>query len=190
MGKSELNTEKLRAGDEDELALLFRQLAPAIYDYAVRLTSATDAEEIVVETFSKIFVDLDRLATINDLGQIGALATRIARNLIVHRTRRATSVGSGAIEISGESGQTGLQSSPPDRMELAHAIAELPEKQRSAFILHNVGGYSYEEVGAMLGISPLVAITYVHRARQALREHVENAGILPGPRHSSAVQEG
>lgn len=58
---------------------------------------------------------------------------------------------------------------PPElNLLLQRALARLPERQRSAFLLHEWLGYSFEEIGPLLGIAPATARVHAFRARQAL----------------------
>jgi RNA polymerase sigma-70 factor (ECF subfamily) len=59
---------------------------------------------------------------------------------------------------------------PPPELNflLQRALARLPERQRSAFLLHEWLGYSFEEIGPLLGIAPATARVHAFRARQTL----------------------
>lgn len=52
---------------------------------------------------------------------------------------------------------------------LTHELAQLPEVQRSVFVLREVEGLSYEAIGEVLDCSPKTVSTRLHRARVALR---------------------
>jgi RNA polymerase sigma-70 factor (ECF subfamily) len=54
------------------------------------------------------------------------------------------------------------------------ALAELPRRQRRAFLLRELGGLSYGELGAALGVSRPAVESLLFRARQRLR------GVLAG----------
>lgn len=49
------------------------------------------------------------------------------------------------------------------------ALAELPPRQRNAFILRAVEGLTYKQVGAAMGISPKTAENEVAAARAKLQ---------------------
>jgi RNA polymerase sigma-70 factor, ECF subfamily len=55
------------------------------------------------------------------------------------------------------------------------ALAELPRRQRKAFLLRELGGLSYRELGAALGVSGPAVESLLFRARRYLR------GALAGP---------
>jgi RNA polymerase sigma factor (sigma-70 family) len=74
--------------------------------------------------------------------------------------------------------------SPPDgapatAIDLERAIAALPDHQRVVVVLHDVEGYTHDEIAEQLGIAPGTSKATLSRARRALRraltEGVTNA---------------
>jgi RNA polymerase sigma-70 factor (ECF subfamily) len=66
---------------------------------------------------------------------------------------------------------------------LREALAGLPERQRAAVLLHEHLGYSFREVGSILGISEATARVHAFRGREALRDRLDpapEAGIPVG----------
>jgi hypothetical protein len=61
------------------------------------------------------------------------------------------------------------------------AISELPRRQRKAFLLRELGGLSYAELGAALGVSRPGVESLLFRARQHLRRALAgaNAALVP-----------
>jgi RNA polymerase sigma-70 factor (ECF subfamily) len=60
------------------------------------------------------------------------------------------------------------------RARLEGALAKLTPDQREAFVLKHVEGRSYEEMAAVLDVSPASLKMRVHRAREALKELLED----------------
>ena len=56
-----------------------------------------------------------------------------------------------------------------DRIDLESAIARLPTGARRIFVLHDVEGFTHEEIGLRLGITPGGSKAQLHRARMLLR---------------------
>jgi RNA polymerase sigma-70 factor (ECF subfamily) len=54
-------------------------------------------------------------------------------------------------------------------MELEQAIARLPTGYRHVLVLHDVEGYTHEEIGARLEISAGTSKSQLSHARKALR---------------------
>jgi RNA polymerase sigma-70 factor (ECF subfamily) len=57
-----------------------------------------------------------------------------------------------------------------ERMALRRALRELPEEGRETLLLHHIWGFSFEEIGGMLGTSAGAAKVRSHRAMQELRQ--------------------
>lgn len=67
------------------------------------------------------------------------------------------------------------------RISLERALSRLPEGYRHAIVLHDVEGYTHEEIGRLLGISAGTSKSQLSRARRAMRSLLE-----PSPRANSA----
>jgi RNA polymerase sigma factor (sigma-70 family) len=66
-----------------------------------------------------------------------------------------------------------LFSAVDDRDALGRALAELTDGQREALVLVEWMGMTDDEVGALLGISPITVRVRIHRARAVLRPLLE-----------------
>jgi RNA polymerase sigma factor (sigma-70 family) len=55
---------------------------------------------------------------------------------------------------------------------LDEALARLNETQRSLVLLKDYEGYSYEEIGKIMGLNESQVKVYLHRARLQLREYL------------------
>ena len=66
---------------------------------------------------------------------------------------------------------------------LWQALAELPRRQREAFLLRELGGLSYRELGNALGVTQPAVESLLFRARRRLRNTMTVAGAiaLPAP---------
>ena len=55
------------------------------------------------------------------------------------------------------------------RISLQRALDELPEGMRQIIVLHDVEGYTHEEIGALLGIAAGTSKSQLFKARARLR---------------------
>jgi RNA polymerase sigma-70 factor (ECF subfamily) len=99
---------------------------------------------------------------------------RLAVNVVLmerrstgRRERRVVAVEDGPADGAAQEAPPGL------RLDLERAITELPEGAREVFILHDVEGYSHEEIGAMVGIAVGTSKAHLFRARRLLREKLQ-----------------
>jgi RNA polymerase sigma-70 factor (ECF subfamily) len=59
----------------------------------------------------------------------------------------------------------------PDLKErLSRAIDDLPEGYRAVFVMHDVEGYTHQEIATSLGVHPGTSKAQLFRARARLRE--------------------
>jgi RNA polymerase sigma-70 factor (ECF subfamily) len=58
------------------------------------------------------------------------------------------------------------------KVRLAHAIDGLPEGYRTVFLMHDVEGYTHEEIGQALGIQEGTSKAQLSRARAKLRHQL------------------
>jgi RNA polymerase sigma-70 factor (ECF subfamily) len=54
-------------------------------------------------------------------------------------------------------------------IDVERALAHLPEQQRLVVVLHDLEGFTHEEIGAQLGIATGTSKVTLHRARSGLR---------------------
>jgi RNA polymerase sigma-70 factor (ECF subfamily) len=153
-----------------------------IYSYILRMTgNAEDAEDLTQEVFVKMYT------SIHSFRAEASLSTwlfRIAGNLCVDAFRRkkirptALSLDAGLGEDENEGLEVCDNELAPERLlhrkELAGrieaAIASLPPKLRSAIVLHDVEGMSYEEISAVENIPLGTVKSRIFNGRVALRE--------------------
>jgi RNA polymerase sigma-70 factor (ECF subfamily) len=62
-------------------------------------------------------------------------------------------------------------------MELERAVAQLPPGCRAAFVLHDVEGYTHEEIGEHMGYTTGTSKSHVFRARRILRRLLSGAEV-------------
>lgn len=67
---------------------------------------------------------------------------------------------------------------PEEGRRLRQALAGLPERQRSALLLHEWMGYGFAEVGAALAIGESTARVHCFRARETLRAVLSRPATL------------
>lgn len=67
-----------------------------------------------------------------------------------------------------------IQDRPASNLKkvLEEALARLSETQRSLVLLKDYEGYSYDEIGKIMGLSESQVKVYLHRARVQLKEYL------------------
>jgi RNA polymerase sigma-70 factor (ECF subfamily) len=87
------------------------------------------------------------------------------------------------VTLEGEppGGEAPPQPDPEQGRRLRKALARLPERQRTAVLLHVWMGYSFREVGDALGVSEATARVHAFRGREALRAMLSEPSIAGEP---------
>jgi RNA polymerase sigma-70 factor, ECF subfamily len=95
---------------------------------------------------------------------------RIAVNSALHG-RRSRERRTGREEPMDETACTGPTGDRTVlRLRLEKAMARLPEGMRKVLVLHDVEGYTHEEIGQMLGVAPGTCKSQLFKARAKMRE--------------------
>jgi len=146
-----------------------------LYAFAFRyLNSREDAEDVVQDVMTKLWETRD---TLDRYQNIPAWATTVTRNMCIDRLRKykilrfdeyesaevskVTENGNGMMSESGEASALALR-----------IIQKMEEPYRSAVILRDVEGYSYEEAAEMLETNVNALRTSLSRARKYVREEL------------------
>lgn len=143
--------------------------------------NATEAEDVVQEAFFQAYLKLDSFQ------RNSAFYTwlyRIAFNTAVSRQRRkrvATSVDNSREQTGDEPIDRGESPHQPmERQEtvgqVQAALAALSEEHREILILREMEDFEYEEISSALQINVGTVRSRLHRARQALKEKLEEIG--------------
>ena len=143
-----------------------------VFQVSYRLTyDRHDAEDAMQEAF----IDALELSRREDVKDWGALLTVLATRRGIGRLRKRR--GRSVREESADWGAVVSRGpAPTQRAEeaelsehLRKALAKLPSRQAEIFCLHDVEGWSHEEIAVELGMSNANVRVSLHRARGGLR---------------------
>jgi len=161
------------AGDRRAFERVYRTHADRVYSLCMRMVQDRGrAEELTQDVFVRVW---EKLSLFRGESAFGTWLHRMAINVVLNE-RRADGRREGrrmVVEdldlLSDENG--GLQ--PGLAIDLESAIALLPRGARTVFVLHDVEGYTHEEIGRMLGVTSGGTKAQLHRARRLLREALD-----------------
>jgi len=142
---------------------LFTEHRDGVFRYVRRIVGQPEAARDLTQ---EVFLRVSR-AGVPDTANEGRRAWlfRIARNLALnhlrdHRRQPAT------VEIEDRSGPATQELSTA----LRQALAALPEIDRDIFLLRELAGLPYDEIGSTCGVTTDAVRSRLHRARQQLRQ--------------------
>jgi RNA polymerase sigma-70 factor (ECF subfamily) len=169
----------------EDFDLLLRGHVRPLYRYAYRWTGDVDqAEDLVQETLTRIYLELPRL---REIEQLRPWVARVMYRIFVDWLRRANR---SPVMFVGRSGSTGefLEDEEEDdqapdeawnpetlterafeRERIEAAWAHLQKQHRVVLSLHEIEGYSLEEVAQIIEVPLGTAKSRLSRARNRLR---------------------
>jgi RNA polymerase sigma-70 factor (ECF subfamily) len=198
-----------RTKDMNHFKSLVRRYQTRVYSVAVRILGNTEeAEEVMQDTFVKVHQNLDKFK--RD-ATFSAWLFRIAHNLCVDLLRdkrrmrsfrllsfdpqaaASEQEDSGKIDhnvVSQVADEAPTPEQQIDSEEREHIIAsslrQLPDNQREVLVLHDIEGFSYQEISEIVGASIGTVRSRLHYGRLKLRELLEpyfsSHSMSPAPR--------
>lgn len=173
-GQGRLNERQLVArvvdGDPAAQRELYDSHVDRVYRLAYRLAGEDElARDFTQLTFIRAFERISDFRFESSLATwlhtIGvSIALNGLRKVKTARTREAP------IEAASTIGSITREAEPDLKARLKDAIDSLSEKYRTVFLMHDVEGYTHEEIGAVLGIPPGTSKTRLFQGRAKLRE--------------------
>src|SRR5436190_9578041 len=166
--------EHVRRGNDVAFEVLYDRHSRGILSFCRHmLGTPEEAEDAVQHTFFAAYNDL--LASDRPI-KLKAWLYTIARNrcLSMLRARREHPVEE--IEVS----TTGLADQVQERQDLRELLAdmrELPDEQRAALVLAELGDLSHTDIGEVLGVEPVKVKSLVFQARSTLIENRDARAI-------------
>jgi RNA polymerase sigma-70 factor, ECF subfamily len=156
------------AGDDLAMRALWAEHAPRVDAVVRRLVRDVDeAADIAQEVWIQIF---RALPTFRGDAQFSTWAHRIAVNRTLNALRRARRLVGGTEEMQED---TIVTETDPDRPfvreQIDAAVAKLPQGARTVFVLHDVEGFTHEEIAEQLGITSGGSKSQLFKARARLR---------------------
>lgn len=165
--------KRLRAGDNDAYATIFREHYPALVVSATRLLGERAlAEEIAQDVLLELWRRRD---TLELTGPVRAYLHSAARNRALNRLRQGRTAQRGEVYLKGPSEAPAADSrviSGELAEAVVEAIASLSEPQREVFDMSRTRGLTYNEIAALLGISVKSVEARMGRALKQLRERL------------------
>jgi RNA polymerase sigma-70 factor, ECF subfamily len=154
-------------GDVEAFESLYRSHAKAIYALCRRMVDDNgEARELVQDIFVRAW---ERLTTFRGQSSLATWLHRLGTNVVLERLRATKRDSSRLIEGDDSTfGSRSTEAQLDTRMDLDAALVKLPGGARIVFVLHDMEGYSHDEIAQMTGIAPGTARAQLCRARRAL----------------------
>jgi len=183
----ELVAELQRTRSESAFVDLHRRHTPRLLALTRRMLgwADADAEDLVQETWIRA---VESISTFRGEAKFGTWLVRIAIHVCQDFLKRARPV---LVDFDEEAGPAVREPPVAERVDLERVIARLPAGYRTVLLLHDLEGYTHEEIGAMLGIADGTSKSQLNAARrqaQALFEGRSPSGAARRERREVAGQ--
>src|SRR4051812_1520695 len=158
-----------KEGDERAFEMLYERHSPAILRYCRSLLRSTqEAEDVKQEVFVLAISALRRGA---EPDAFRAWLYRIAHNACMShlRTRRPVLVADNGVLVGPAAAAEPVAGHREELRQLLDDIGKLPDVQRGALLLREMDGFSYEQVGEVLGLPLSTVRASIFRARRTLQ---------------------
>lgn len=164
----DLVVARAKAGDEEALEALYRAFETPVYNLVRRiLRRPEDAEDVLQETFLEV---LKSIGSYRGEGHLWGWVRRIAASKALMRIRREQ-VRSTEQLVEESAGRPAA--AVGTRIDLERAFERLSETARAVVWLHDVEGYTHEEIAEMMGKTVSFSKSQLARAHQRLRGMLE-----------------
>jgi RNA polymerase sigma-70 factor, ECF subfamily len=154
-------------GDEAAVRELYRLHAPKMHALALRLSAdEAEAEDVTQEAWIRA---IRALPSYREDARLSTWLHRVTVNAALHvqrssRRRDRRELAASVPEAVGSGGDGALL-----RVRLERALRCLPERMRQVLVLHDVEGYTHEEIARLLGVVPGTCKSQLFKARAKMR---------------------
>ena len=155
------------AGDAAAFGRLYWRHAARVKALARRLLGPADADDGAQEVFVRAW---GRLGQFRGEAAFGTWLHRLAVNVLLRQLRRQQRHAADGDEALEQVAAPGPHR-PDDEVE--RALGTLGEGIREVVVLHDMEGYTHDEIAALLGIGVSASKMRLHRGRTALRRWME-----------------
>ncbi len=157
-------------GRREEFAFreIYRRHAPSLNRMILRFVGGGngDAEDVVQNTWIRAIENLETFRWESSLRTwLMGIAVNCSRELLKRRKRDMMHDSVDSLELPAPARIRHEIS----RIDLERAVDRLPTGYREVLILHDVEGYTHEEIGDFLGIQSGTSKSQLSRARSAVR---------------------
>jgi RNA polymerase sigma-70 factor, ECF subfamily len=161
---------RVLAGDPSAERALYDAHVDRVFRLAYRMAGDLDrAQDYTQETFIRAF---SRLASFRGDAALSTWLGSIAISVTLNGLRKIRRQNEREVALDDvvPIGRSGRDAEPDLKARLSQAIDDLPEGYRTVFVMHDVEGYTHEEIATSLGVHTGTSKAQLFRARARLRE--------------------
>ena len=155
-------------GDARAIRTLYDRYAPRVYAIVRRIAADDDlAQDYAQEAWIRA---VRALPTFRGDARFSTWLHRIAVNAALRALRKSEARARREAQPPGRIAMAPPRKDVLLRKRLQNALDNLPEGMRQVLILHDVEGYTHEEIGDVLGVTSGTSKSQLFKARAKMRE--------------------
>jgi RNA polymerase sigma-70 factor (ECF subfamily) len=161
---------RVLAGDPSAERALYDAHVDRVFRLVYRMAGDLDrAQDYTQETFIKAF---NRLREFRGEAALSTWLGSIAISITLNGLRKVRRAREREVSLDDivPIGKVTREAEPDLKERLHQAIDDLPEGYRAVFVMHDVEGYTHEEIATSLGVHTGTSKAQLFRARARLRE--------------------
>lgn len=166
--------DRAAGGDVVAFEELYRRTTGRVFGLCLRMCgNRSMAEELTQEAFIRAW---EKLPSFRGDSAFSTWMHRLTVNVVLghqrSQGRRRTRETAAGEEWYGDGSVAAVR--PGVAMDLERAIASLPERARTVFVLHDVEGYKHTEIAEVAGMAVGTSKAQLSRARRLLRKALKS----------------
>ena len=163
--------EQIQAGNAPAFDELMRRYKRPIVNFCYRLLgNAEDADDVAQEVFVRVY---QRIGDFKPHGKFSTWLFALAHNACIDRLRWRKRHPTEPLDTAPEPAMVSHETETREiGGQIAAAVAQLPEDQRTAIILAEYHGMSYAEIAGVMRCSEKSVESRLYRAKQTLRQRL------------------
>lgn len=153
------------AGDMAAFERIYRRHQPRVHRLASRMVGGEHADDLTQDIFFRAWT---KLRSYRADAAFSTWLHRLAFNVLIRSATRARALSQSTVPVMDQPIAARVPSSDV-KLDLDAALGILSPDLRAAVVLHDIEGFTHEEIGQLLNISLTAARMRLFRARLALR---------------------
>jgi RNA polymerase sigma factor (sigma-70 family) len=168
--------EQARAGGQRAFEALVRRHDRRVLSLASRLTGRLeDAQEVAQESFSRLYKNLNRLRSDDEVGPwLRRVTVNLCRDLARRKARSPIVANEELISRAAADSNPEWAAADLEREDILRtALQSLTERERTALVLRELEGLNTVEVAEIMGVAAATVRVHIMQARLKLRKLLE-----------------
>ncbi|AIZ40242.1 RNA polymerase sigma factor [Cellulophaga baltica] len=167
-----MDTPKQNVCEEQVYNELFKTNSKTVFNYIYyKYGNEEKAYDVVQEAFIKLWENCKKVAPEKAKSFVYTVANNLYLNVLKAEKVRFKHAKD-TLDVTHESPEFLLEEKQ-FKLKLEQALSDLPENQRSTFLLNRIDGKKYKEIADLEGVSVKAIEKRMHLALKSLREKID-----------------